>query len=110
MVARLRTLVIAFFSYNLVNVVFSFHCFVDLAVSINLHAEWLPRQLRGLARYERAAAAFLFLNFLLSLLACVFAAKARRLRAAAPRPARRPAAAAARRRLTRSRSASARRR
>jgi hypothetical protein len=75
MFARLRQLVVGFFVYNLVNVVVSFHVFVDVCVSLRIaHA---TRGHAGvLGGYERTAAAFLFFEFLLSMLACIFAVKA----------------------------------
>ncbi len=74
MFARLRQLVVGFFVYNLVNVVVSFHVFVDVCVSLRIaHAMHSGTSLGG---YERAAAAFLFFEFMLSMLACIFAVKA----------------------------------
>ena len=76
MFARLRQLVVAFFVYNLVNVVMSFHVFVDVCVGLRIahHAtRGAPSSLGG---YERTAAAFLFFEFMLSMLACLFAIKA----------------------------------
>ncbi len=78
MFARLRQLIIAFFVYNLINVVASFHIFVDVASSISISMK--RKDLLGAGSkingYERAAAAFLFFDFLLSILACIFAVKA----------------------------------
>jgi hypothetical protein len=71
MFGRIRQLIVAFFVYNVVNVVVSFHVFVDVAnavATVGLHG--------SLTGYERAAAAFLFFDFLLSLTACVFGIKA----------------------------------
>lgn len=84
MFARLRQLVVGFFVYNLVNVVVSFHVFVDVCVSLRLSRATSHAATGGgfgphvstLGSYERAAAAFLFFDFLLSLLACIFAVKA----------------------------------
>ena len=74
MFARLRQLVVAFFIYNLVNVVASFHIFVDVATTSTL--EHRPLAQLALSGYEKAAAAFLFFDFLLSCFACLFAVKA----------------------------------
>ncbi len=75
MFARLRQLVVGFFVYNLVNVVVSFHVFVDVCVSLRIsHAT--RGHAGALGGYERTAAAFLFFEFLLSMLACIFAVKA----------------------------------
>lgn len=73
MFAKLRQLVVGFFMYNLVNVVISFHVFVDVCVSVQIGEQI---SVTKLSNYEKAAAAFLFFEFLLSLLACVFAVKA----------------------------------
>jgi len=73
MFAKLRQLVVGFFIYNLVNVVVSFHVFVDVCVSVQIGQDI---SVQSLSNYEKAAAAFLFFEFLLSMLACVFAVKA----------------------------------
>jgi hypothetical protein len=60
MFGRLRQLIIAFFVYNCVSVVAYFHIFVDVANVVStggIHAK--------LSGYERAAAAFLFFDFML---------------------------------------------
>jgi len=54
----------------LCNIVVSFSVFVDLAAQ---HSKGGAAALGG---YEKAAAAFLFFDFCLSVLACVFATKA----------------------------------
>lgn len=71
MFGRIRQLIVAFFVYNVVNVVISFHVFVDVANFVSTHG--LHAKLSG---YERAAAAFLFFDFLLSVSACLFGIKA----------------------------------
>ena len=76
MFARLRQLVVGFFVYNLVNVVVSFHVFVDVCVSLRTAHKANKGAPSALGGYERAAAAFLFFDFLLSMLACIFAVKA----------------------------------
>ena len=80
MFSRLRQLVVSFFVYNLVNVVVSFHVFVDVCVSLRIAAAGKLKSgstsETHLGGYERTAAAFLFFDFLLSILACVFAVKA----------------------------------
>ena len=76
MFARLRQLVVGFFVYNLVNVVASFHVFVDVCVSLRTAHKANKGAPSALGGYERAAAAFLFFDFLLSMLACIFAVKA----------------------------------
>lgn len=76
MFARLRQLVVGFFVYNLVNVVVSFHVFVDVCVSLSIAHATNKGGPSALGGYERAAAAFLFFEFLLSMLACIFAVKA----------------------------------
>ena len=71
MFGRLRQLIIAFFVYNCVSVVAYFHIFVDVANVVStggIHAK--------LSGYERAAAAFLFFDFMLSIMACFFGIKA----------------------------------
>jgi hypothetical protein len=76
MFAKLRQLVVGFFVYNLVNVVVSFHVFVDVCVSLKIAHTTKNGGTSTLGSYERAAAAFLFFDFLLSILACIFAVKA----------------------------------
>jgi hypothetical protein len=76
MFARLRQLVVGFFVYNLVNVVVSFHVFVDVCVSLRTAHKASKGAPSALGGYERSAAAFLFFEFLLSMLACIFAVRA----------------------------------
>ena len=76
MFARLRQLVVGFFVYNLVNVVVSFHVFVDVCVSLSTAHKATKGAHSALGGYERSAAAFLFFEFMLSMLACIFAVKA----------------------------------
>ena len=76
MFARLRQLVVGFFVYNLVNVVVSFHVFIDVCVSLRTAHKASKGAPSALGGYERSAAAFLFFEFLLSMLACIFAVKA----------------------------------
>ena len=77
MFARLRQLVVGFFVYNLVNVVVSFHVFIDVCVSLKIaHSTNAKGGATTLGSYEKASAAFLFFEFMLSLLACIFAVKA----------------------------------
>ena len=76
MFARLRQLVVGFFVYNLVTVVVSFHVFIDVCVSLSTAHKANKGAPSVLGGYERSAAAFLFFEFLLSMLACIFAVKA----------------------------------
>lgn len=68
-----RELIIGFFSYNAAQIVISFHYFVDLCTDAGIKYDGEPQKLTS---FEQAAAAFTFFNFLLSLLATVFAVKA----------------------------------
>ena len=72
MFAAQKNLVLAFFSYNAVNLVVSFHVFVDVCATIDIKR----KHSAGLLPYERTVAAFLFFNFVLSCVASVFAVKA----------------------------------
>jgi hypothetical protein len=71
---RLRELIISFFAYNLLNVVVSFHVFIDQASYVK-HMKSASGSAH-LSGFESAAAAFLFFDFILSLLACAFGMKA----------------------------------
>ena len=70
-----KELVTAFFAYNAVQTVISFHMFVDVCITARIV---FPSETAtaGLSTYEKGAAAFVFFNFLLSTAATVFAVKA----------------------------------
>jgi hypothetical protein len=68
-----RELIIAFFTYNAAQCVVSFHFFVDLCTDSGISYQAEPGRLTS---FEKAAAAFIFFNFLLSVAATVFAVKA----------------------------------
>ena len=68
-----KVLVTAFFVFNTVQMVFAFHYFVDLCADVKIRYKDEPT---GLTPYERAAAAMLFFNFVLSVCAVAFAVKA----------------------------------
>ena len=70
-----KELVTAFFAYNAVQTVISFHMFVDVCITARIV---FPSETAtaGLSTYEKGAAAFVFFNFLLSIAATVFAVKA----------------------------------
>lgn len=68
-----RELVIGFFGYNAAQMIISFHYFVDMCTDANISYTGEPKQLSG---FEKAAAAFIFFNFLLSVAATTFAVKA----------------------------------
>ncbi|KAK9824191.1 hypothetical protein WJX72_008436 [[Myrmecia] bisecta] len=68
-----KELVTGFFSYNAIQMVVAFHFFVDVCTDIKIRYAGEPA---GLTGYERAAAAFIFFNFVLSICATVFALKA----------------------------------
>ncbi|WIA38466.1 hypothetical protein OEZ86_001789 [Tetradesmus obliquus] len=68
-----RELVIAFFAYNAAQMVLSFHFFVDMATDAGINYSGEPPMLTA---YEKASAAFLFFNFVLSVAATVFAMRA----------------------------------
>jgi len=68
-----RELVIAFFAFNATQMVVAFHYLVDMVAEANISYGGEPPKLTS---YERAAAAFLFFNFVLSVAATVFAMKA----------------------------------
>lgn len=71
-----RELVTAFFAYNTVQVVLSFHMFVDICVDSGIEFSAIGRQAQQITSYEKAAAAGVFFNFILSIAATVFAVKA----------------------------------
>lgn len=68
-----RELVIAFFAFNATQMVVSFHFWIDLVVESRISYAGQPM---GLTGYEKSAAAFVFISFLLSVGATVFAMKA----------------------------------
>eukprot|EP00882_Tetradesmus_deserticola_P005835 GHRQ01006142.1.p1 GENE.GHRQ01006142.1~~GHRQ01006142.1.p1 ORF type:complete len:212 (+),score=82.53 GHRQ01006142.1:173-808(+) len=68
-----RELVIAFFAYNAAQMVFSFHFFVDMVTDTGINYSGEPPMLTA---YEKASAAFLFFNFILSVAATVSAMRA----------------------------------
>lgn len=68
----LRELVMAFFAYNAVQIVVSFHYFCDLITDARV-TTYTSGKLGG---YEYAATAFMMFNFVLSLAATVCAVKA----------------------------------
>lgn len=72
MFAAQKMLVLAFFCYNAVNMVVSFHVFVDVCATVDIKR----KHAASLLPYERTVAAFLFFNFVLSCVASVFAVKA----------------------------------
>mmetsp|Transcript_2326 Transcript_2326/g.8520 ORF Transcript_2326/g.8520 Transcript_2326/m.8520 type:complete len:190 (-) Transcript_2326:79-648(-) len=67
-----KSLVVAYFCYNAVNLVSCFHIFVDVCATINLDKS----DSSPVRAYERAAAATLFFNWLLSICACFFGMRA----------------------------------
>lgn len=69
-----RELVIFFFTYNAAQLVLTLNYFID--VLFDLTVRYAGADAAGLNGYERAAAAFLFCNFLLSIGATYFAVKA----------------------------------
>ena len=68
-----KELVTSFFCYNVVQIIFSFHLFVDVAVDTTIK---FPRESGVSSSYETAAAVFVFFNFMLSIGATVFAVQA----------------------------------
>eukprot|EP00775_Hariotina_reticulata_P005444 gene5444-5678_t len=68
-----RELVIAFFAYNAAQMVVSFHFFVDMVTDAGINYSGEPPMLTS---YEKASAAFIFFNFVLSVAATVFAMRA----------------------------------
>ena len=62
-----------FFAYNIVQIVLSFHLFVDVCVDTTIK---FPRETGVSSSYEKGAAVFVFFNFLLSVGATVFAVQA----------------------------------
>mmetsp|Transcript_16491 Transcript_16491/g.28273 ORF Transcript_16491/g.28273 Transcript_16491/m.28273 type:complete len:185 (-) Transcript_16491:349-903(-) len=68
-----RELIIGFFGYNAASLVVSFHFFVDLVTDVRVKYRGEPSRLTS---YEQAAAAFIFINFLLSAAATLYAVKA----------------------------------
>ena len=72
MLSQNKHLVLGFFAYNAVNLVVSFHVFVDVCTTIGVK----PNATKDSAPYAKGVAAFLFFNFCLSCVACVFAVKA----------------------------------
>ncbi|GMH43859.1 hypothetical protein BSKO_11793 [Bryopsis sp. KO-2023] len=68
----LKELVMAFFAFNAIQMVVAFHYFIDVWNDSRV-SRWSRDQLGSL---ERAAIAFMFFNFLLSLCATFFAVKA----------------------------------
>lgn len=71
--AAQRELVTIFFAYNAVQVVLSFSIFVDTATDVGIRFAGEPA---GLTGYEQAAAALIFINFVLAIAATIFAVKA----------------------------------
>ena len=67
-----RELIIAYFSYSAVSSVTSFHFFVDLVTDSSIKYKGEPSKLSA---YEQATTAFIFINFVLSIAASVFAIK-----------------------------------
>ena len=72
MLSQNKHLVLGFFAYNAVNLVVSFHVFVDVCTTIGVR----DNATKDSAPYAKGVAAFLFFNFCLSCVACVFAVKA----------------------------------
>ena len=72
MLSQNKHLVLGFFAYNAVNLVVSFHVFVDVCTTIGVR----DTATKDSAPYAKGVAAFLFFNFCLSCVACVFAVKA----------------------------------
>ena len=72
MLSQNKHLVLGFFAYNAVNLVVSFHVFVDVCTTIGVRNS----ATKDSAPYAKGVAAFLFFNFCLSCVACVFAVKA----------------------------------
>lgn len=72
MLSQNKHLVLGFFAYNAVNLVVSFHVFVDVCTTIGVR----NNATKDSAPYAKGVAAFLFFNFCLSCVACVFAVKA----------------------------------
>lgn len=72
MLSQNKHLVLGFFAYNAVNLVVSFHVFVDVCTTIGVRVD----ATKDSAPYAKGVAAFLFFNFCLSCVACVFAVKA----------------------------------
>ena len=68
-----KELVTSFFAYNIVQIVLSFHLFVDVCVDASIK---LPRESGVNSSYEKAGAVFVFFNFILSVGATVFAVQA----------------------------------
>ncbi len=68
-----KELVTSFFAYNIVQIVLSFHLFVDVCVDASIK---LPRESGVNSSYEKAGAVFVFFNFILSIGATVFAVQA----------------------------------
>lgn len=68
-----RELVQAFFAWNAVQMVLVFYLFVDVVADVKIRFKGEPI---GLTSYENAAAAFLFICFVLSVGATIFALKA----------------------------------
>jgi hypothetical protein len=68
-----RELIVAFFVYNAAQMVVAFHYFVDLCTDAGVRYTGEPAKLSA---YEQAAAAFIFFNFLLSVVATAFAVRA----------------------------------
>lgn len=73
--AAQRELVIAFFIYNAAHMVFAFNYFVDVLTDLKIRFAG-ESQGQNLNPYESTAAVFLFVNFVLSILAVFFAVKA----------------------------------
>lgn len=73
MLSQNKHLVLGFFAYNAVNLVVSFHVFVDVCTTIGVRG---GDATKDSAPYAKGVAAFLFFNFCLSCVACVFAVKA----------------------------------
>lgn len=67
-----RELIIGFFAYNAAQTVISFHYFVDLCTDSSIKYKGAPSKLSA---YEQAITAFIFINFLLSMAATVFAVR-----------------------------------
>jgi hypothetical protein len=67
-----RELIISYFAYSAVSSVTSFHFFVDLVTDSSIKYKGEPSKLSA---YEQATTAFIFINFVLSIAASIFAIK-----------------------------------
>lgn len=68
-----KELVTSFFAYNIIQIVVSFHLFIDVCVDTTIK---FPSESGILSGYEKTGAVFVFFNFLLSIGATVFAVQA----------------------------------